>query len=178
MYRVTKTFGHDRGLSCCFRQWRAAHSHCRFLHGYALSIKLTFGAFTLDGRNWVIDFGDFGEVKKMLHDTFDHKLVVAADDPQLDTLSMLAGLGCADVLVLPVVGCEAFAEYVHKRVQAWLDLNCDGSHRVFLLDVTVAEHDGNSASYTDSGLLGEPFLSELLRSNDPTLQFAIDPEAQ
>ena len=27
MYRSTKTYDHNEGLSCCFRQWRADHSH-------------------------------------------------------------------------------------------------------------------------------------------------------
>ena len=36
VWRSTKTYGHEEGLSCCFRQWRATHSHCRLLHGYAL----------------------------------------------------------------------------------------------------------------------------------------------
>ena len=40
-WQVTKTYGHDLGLSCCFRQWGAS-SHCRFLHGYALSFSFTF----------------------------------------------------------------------------------------------------------------------------------------
>ena len=28
------------GFSTCFRQWNATHSHCRFLHGYAISFRL------------------------------------------------------------------------------------------------------------------------------------------
>ena len=44
VWRSTKTYGHEEGLSCCFRQWRATHSHCRLLHGYALSFRLTFAS--------------------------------------------------------------------------------------------------------------------------------------
>lgn len=32
LYQSTKTYGHDRGFSCAFRQWRA-DSHCRLIHG-------------------------------------------------------------------------------------------------------------------------------------------------
>ena len=35
MYRSSKTYGHEIGLSAAFRQWRA-QSHCRLIHGYAL----------------------------------------------------------------------------------------------------------------------------------------------
>ena len=52
MYNSTKTYGHDVGLSCSFRQWRA-QSHCSKVHGYALSVKFTFAAEKLDERNWV-----------------------------------------------------------------------------------------------------------------------------
>ena len=38
----TKTYGNDKGLSCCFRQWGATHSHCSLLHGYSIGIKIVF----------------------------------------------------------------------------------------------------------------------------------------
>lgn len=149
-YRVTKTYGHELGLSACFRQWRAEHSHCRFLHGYALSFRLLFAAEQLDARNWVVDFGGLKAVKQFLCDSFDHKLAVAEDDPQLDMLCSLAGLDCADPLVLPAVGCERFAQYVYEWVDNWLkqeltsEVNVRGLH---LVEVEVREHGANSATY-------------------------------
>ena len=49
-YRVTKTYGNERGLSCAFRQWKA-ESHCRLIHGYSLGFRFVFEAETLDHRN-------------------------------------------------------------------------------------------------------------------------------
>lgn len=49
IYRSTKTYGHEIGLSAAFRQWRA-ESHCRFVHGYALAVKFVFEAGELDAR--------------------------------------------------------------------------------------------------------------------------------
>ena len=69
-FRSTKTFGHHLGLSACFRQHRA-ESHCRLLHGYALQIKLTFEADTLDVRNWVVDFGALKPLRKRFEELFD-----------------------------------------------------------------------------------------------------------
>ena len=83
-YYSTKTYGTDRGLSCCFRQWRATHSHCSTLHGYSIGIKLTFESETLDDRNWVMDFGGLKQFKEWAETMFDHTLVIAADDPHLD----------------------------------------------------------------------------------------------
>lgn len=153
MYKVKKTYGHELGLSACFRQWRAK-SHCRFLHGYALSFTLTFGAVDLDECGWVIDFGGLKPVKEMLVATFDHRLVVAADDPQYDRIRALGhpnGLGndteVANVLLLPSVGCEAFAAYVYDWVTDWLG-DMGYAPRVHLIEVAVSEHGGNAAIYT------------------------------
>ena len=52
-YRSTKVFD---GFSTVFRQWKAEGTHCRFLHGYGISFKVTFEG-ELDNRNWVWDFG-------------------------------------------------------------------------------------------------------------------------
>jgi len=56
IFRSTKTYNHNEGLSCCFRQWRA-DSHCKLLHGYALAFKFVFATRELDARNWCYDFG-------------------------------------------------------------------------------------------------------------------------
>jgi 6-pyruvoyltetrahydropterin/6-carboxytetrahydropterin synthase len=74
-YLSTKTYGNDRGLSCCFRQWRSSHSHCSLLHGYSIGIKLIFESETLDSRNWVMDFGGLKAFKEWADWQFDHTTV-------------------------------------------------------------------------------------------------------
>jgi 6-pyruvoyltetrahydropterin/6-carboxytetrahydropterin synthase len=150
MYRSTKTYGHELGLSACFRQHRAVHSHCSFLHGYALSFRFEFEAEKLDERNWVLDFGGLKPLKEKLVRTFDHKLIIAGDDPQLDMLSSLAGLGLADVVVLHAVGCEAFAKFACQLAETFLfhsmhdDIHSRGLR---VASVECAEHGANSAIY-------------------------------
>lgn len=145
-YRVTKTYGHELGLSACFRQWRA-DSHCRFFHGYALSFRLEFASDTLNENNWVIDFGSLKPIKQFLVESFDHKLVMAHDDPALRTMQGVAGtFECADILILDNVGCEAFAKLVYDKVAVWLDAT-EQSNRVKILSVECCEHAGNSAIY-------------------------------
>lgn len=144
-YRSTKTFTHEVGLSAAFRQWRA-ESHCRFIHGYALSFKLTFEASELDVRNWVVDFGSLKSFKALLEDTFDHKLLVAEDDPYIEMYTNLHLKGLAQVVVLPKVGCEAFAEYVFGALDVWLTDN-GYSPRVRVVSVECMEHGANSALY-------------------------------
>ncbi|MBX6744303.1 MAG: 6-carboxytetrahydropterin synthase, partial [Acetobacteraceae bacterium] len=77
VYRSTKAYDHNEGLSCCFRQWRATHSHCQLLHGYALAFKFVFATFELDERNWCFDFGGLKPIRAWLHEMFDHTTLVA-----------------------------------------------------------------------------------------------------
>lgn len=151
----TKTYGAERGLSCTFRQWRA-DSHCRFLHGYALGFKFTFAANRLDERGWVVDFGGLKGLYDILERTFDHKLLVAADDPCRDLLAQLhegrrdgegrmSHIGpCADVVIVPATGAEAFARMVFEAAEQWLK-DAGFSPRCWLHSVECREHGANSA---------------------------------
>lgn len=171
-YYSTKTYGNDRGLSCCFRQWRSSHSHCSLLHGYSIGIKLIFESETLDDRNWVMDFGGLKAFKEWSEWMFDHTLVVAADDPHLEKFRALAALGLNDVggicdlRVVDSVGCEKFAELAYNVMDQILYAYKSGKpiklagkeymarypvgKDVKLKSVEVFEHAGNSATYERS----------------------------
>ena len=146
-YRSTKTYTQNEGLSCCFRQWRASHSHCSLLHGYSLSFHLVFAAHELDEMNWVFDFGGLKPVKAWLHHMFDHTMLVSDDDPQLETFQELAARGVVNLRILPAVGCEATARQVHEYVNRFVQEQSKG--RVWLESVEVGEHTGNSAIYSE-----------------------------
>jgi 6-pyruvoyltetrahydropterin/6-carboxytetrahydropterin synthase len=169
-YLSTKTYGNDRGLSCCFRQWRSTHSHCSLLHGYSIGIKLIFESETLDDRNWVMDFGGLKAFKEWSEYMFDHTLVIAADDPHRAMFEKMAELGLqdqggvCDIRIVEGVGCEKFAELAFKEMQDILITFQGGKEytlpngKVFsarypvgagvrLRSVEVFEHAGNSAIY-------------------------------
>ena len=160
-YLSTKTYGTDRGLSCCFRQWKATHSHCSTLHGYSIGIKLTFQSETLDDRNWVMDFGGLKQFKEWADHMFDHTMLIAKDDPHLETfkqLNMIKGgfndNGIVDLRIVDSVGCEGFAKMCYDKMSAMLvDMKKDNTGRypvgagVKLKSVEVFEHAGNSAIY-------------------------------
>lgn len=148
LYSSTKTYTHNAGLSCCFRQWHA-RSHCNLLHGYALQVELTFVATQLDDRNWVVDFGGLDSVKEYLKNTFDHKCIVALDDPELGTFRDLKHRKLIELVIMDKVGCEAFAEKIFYDVSYLLETHYEGfKGRVKLNNVEVSEHEGNSASVT------------------------------
>ena len=131
--------------SAAFRQWRSTHSHCQFLHGYRLTADITFECNELDERNWVMDFGGLKDLKNTLAHTFDHKLVVASDDPQLDLFKQLDQAGVAELVILDGgVGCERFAEFVLKTADTFADEATGG--RVRVQKVQINEHENNFAT--------------------------------
>ena len=138
IYKCGKTYTHNIGLSCAFRQWQT-ESHCHFLHGYALQVELEFEAKQLNDENWVQGFGDLKPVKAWLEDMFDHKTLVAEDDPKLKLFTLMFVEGMIDMKVVPTTGCEAFARIVYEGVKQ-LGFNN-------LQWVTIREHAGNWASY-------------------------------
>ena len=156
----TKTYGNDRGLSCCFRQWRSTHSHCSLLHGYSIGVKIIFECESLDERNWVMDFGGLDEFKKWLEHMFDHTTLIAEDDPHLDKFKALAEIGVLnapqysgimDLRIVPGVGCERFAELAYNKLSELLDRDRDNgtllNKTVRVKSLEVFEHGANSAIY-------------------------------
>jgi len=169
-YYSTKTYGTDRGLSCCFRQWRATHSHCSTLHGYSIGIRLVFECDTLDDKNWAMDFGGLKEFKAWADHMFDHTLIVAQDDPHLEFFRKMSWMGdppvsgivnqpnvkphergaICDLRIVEGVGCEMFARMCYDQMA---ELLASGTMRypinptVRIKSAEVFEHAGNSAIY-------------------------------
>lgn len=174
-YQSTKVYGNDRGLSCCFRQWKATHSHCSTLHGYSLGFKFVWESETLDSRNWVFDFGGMKPIKEYLDHMFDHTILVAEDDPALDIFKQLAAFSLLPELngtptqttfglhhegrvcnlrIVPGVGCELTAKLVYDESVKLLEKMKTGeigrygvNPDVRLVSVECFEHGSNSAIF-------------------------------
>ena len=152
MYRSTKLFD---GFSCCFRQWKAETTHCRFMHGYGVSFRVTFEG-GLDHRKWVWDFGGMKRAKTKIDGLspkawmdhmFDHTIIVAEDDPhKLDFLKMDTS-GVAQVRVVPATGAEKFAEYIFHKLNNFV--KTETQERVIVKSVEFMEHNKNTAIYSE-----------------------------
>lgn len=143
-YFSTKTYGHDIGLSACFRQPDAT-SHCRFLHGYSLGFKFTFACNELDEKNWVMDFGGLKDLKKWLEVKFDHKVVLDQNDPKMDVFEQLVDHGVVELTIFDGVGVEKFAEHAWHKAEALVNAATNG--RVWCVSAECSEHGSNSAIY-------------------------------
>ena len=143
------------GFSTVFRQWKAEDTHCRFVHGYGVSFKVYFEG-DLDHRNWVWDFGgmkraktqiDGKSPKEWMDYMFDHTLVVAEDDPELEAFKQMDRAGVAQVRVIPATGAEKFAEYIYNKLNEFVDTETEG--RVRVTKVKFMEHGKNAACYVE-----------------------------
>ena len=136
--------------SCAFRQWRATHSHCQYIHGYQLLAKFYFGASELDEKNWVVDFASLKELKAILNEQFDHKLCVAQDDPLLPFWQELNNQRGCQLRIMESVGIEKTAEWCFKAAQKLISEKY--GDRCWVEKVEVFEHENNSAIYSKEDL--------------------------
>ena len=145
-YYSTKTYGHNIGLACVFRQPNADHSHCHLLHGYSLAFRFTFGCDQLDNKNWAVDFGSLKPLKKWLEDHFDHKTAVDINDPHLDKLKELEKHDLAEIVEFDGVGAEMFAKHAFDFADKLIREQTN--NRCYVVEVECMEHGANSAIYT------------------------------
>ena len=143
------------GFSTVFRQWRAKGTHCRFLHGYAISFRVDFEG-DLDERNWVWDFGgmkradgniDGMNPKQWFDWLLDHTTIIAEDDPALDLFRAMDKDGIIQLRILPYTGAERFAEYLFQKINEFVQE--ETHYRVRVAKVEVFENGRNSASYEE-----------------------------
>ena len=140
---ASKKYGHERGLSAAFRQWRA-NSHCRFMHGYSFEFEFEFGSNKLDENNWVVDFGSLKDLEAWLRQTFDHKTLVATDDPEYSYYEEMHQKGIINMVSVDSTGCEMFAKMA-MEFSSDLIVKLYGG-RCWVESVTVREHGANSAT--------------------------------
>ena len=148
----TKVFD---GFSCVFRQWKADGTHCRFLHGYGISFKVWFKG-ELDERNWVWDFGGMKRAKTeidgmspkvWMDHMFDHTMLVAEDDPFLESFRRMDEAGVIQLREVPATGAERFAQYIYEKLNKFVLEETDG--RVKVMQVEFREHGKNTAIYAE-----------------------------
>ena len=152
-FQSTKLFD---GFSCVFRQWKAEDTHCKYLHGYALSFRIWFEG-ELDERNWVWDFGGMKRAKSRIdglspkawmESMFDHTTIIADNDPHLYQFQKMNTDGVIQLRILPAVGAEQFAKYIFGKINTFV--LAETKNRVKVVKVEVYENERNSASYEES----------------------------
>lgn len=140
--------------SCAFRQPNAAFNRsgagenskrCSFLHGYKLEAKFWFECTHLDDKNWVVDFGGLGELKKKLQHQFDHTLTIDKNDSLLPLFRQLHEQGGCDLRIMDGVGIEKVAEWCFNVANEHIKES--SNNRCWVSKIEVWEHDKNSVIF-------------------------------
>ena len=155
-YISTKLFDN---YSVAIRQWKASHSHCELLHGYALKFKVWFASNEpleenqLDDMNWIVDYGGFKDapvgngMKAWMNHMWDHTLLIQKDDPYADVFEQLGQMGLAKVHLLDKMGAESNAKLVFDKFNEVLSKTDAGRCKV--IKVECFENDKNSSIYEE-----------------------------
>jgi 6-pyruvoyltetrahydropterin/6-carboxytetrahydropterin synthase len=145
--------------SVAIRQWKAQHSHCQLLHGYALKFKVWFASNEsdidkqLDEMNWIVDYGGFktkpvgNGLKDWMDNMWDHTTLIQRDDPYADIFEQLGQMGLAKVHFLEKMGAESCAKIVFDHFNDVLSKTDAGRCKV--IKVECFENDKNSSIFEE-----------------------------
>ena len=129
------------------RQWKDG-GHCSYIHGYGRYVVITFACYVRDEKGWVMDFGDLRDVKKWIEDEWDHRVLIAYDDPLLNELQELHNKGGIDINILPTEygpGIEDSCKYIYDNINPMIVNKTDD--RVWVEKIRVYEHENNWAEF-------------------------------
>lgn len=154
MFKSTKRFG---PISTCHRNWMAETNpnrdsrKCAYIHGYSRYVQFTFQG-DLDRHQWVQDFGDCKFIKEFIEANWDHRVLVAQSDPQLELLESLHEQNMIALTVIDDVnnngwgpGIEGSCKHLYDVLQPIVSERSGG--RVSIAKIEIWEHENNTASY-------------------------------
>jgi 6-pyruvoyltetrahydropterin/6-carboxytetrahydropterin synthase len=88
---------------------------------------------------------DGKQPKEWMDYMFDHTMVIAEDDPFIESLKLMDQAGAAQIRIIPATGAEKFAEYIYNKLNEFVKTETEG--RVRVVKVKFMEHGKNAACY-------------------------------
>jgi len=85
--------------------------------------------------------------KEWMDYMFDHTVIVAEDDPELDGFKSMNEHGVAQVRIVPATGAEKFAEFIFHKLNNFV--KTETQERVIVRSVEFMEHGKNTAIYSE-----------------------------
>ena len=124
-------------------------SKCAHLHGHNYRIHFYCEAPQLDSVGRVIDFSDIKTyLCNWLEDEWDHRLLLAYDDPLLEDFKQLHEKGGVNLNVMPEgygPGIEDSCKYIYDKITPMIALKTFG--RAWIENIRIYEHENNWADY-------------------------------
>ena len=85
--------------------------------------------------------------KEWMDYMFDHTIIIAEDDPEVEAFKQMDQAGVAQLRVIPATGAEKFAEYIYNKLNEFVKAETD--NRVRVTKVKFMEHGKNAACYSE-----------------------------
>lgn len=135
-FTCTKRFSE---ICVAHRNWNSG-THCALIHGYARNVEITIQASHLDKAQWVVDLGDLKFVRQLLERQWDHRLLVASDDPLLEDMRTLEEKGALSLNVMDISkgwgpGLEGSCQFLYDQIDAELRAKTQGRCRVIKVEI-------------------------------------------
>jgi 6-pyruvoyltetrahydropterin/6-carboxytetrahydropterin synthase len=97
-----------------------------------------------------MDFGDLKWVKKWLEEQWDHRMLIASDDPLLERWREMHDVGGISLNIMDVTkgwgpGIEASCKFVFDNINPKIKETTND--RVWIHRIEIFEHEFNSAIY-------------------------------
>ena len=88
---------------------------------------------------------DFKQPKEWMDFMFDHTVIVAEDDPELDYFKAMDKAEIIQLRIIEATGAEKFAEFIFNKLDRFVKKETMG--RVKVAQVEFMEHGKNTAIY-------------------------------
>lgn len=142
-------FGELRGFSCAYRNHTSEelHDESPMLHGYSLSF---FFRFMSNDPEIMTDYlpQKMEWMGQFLEEIFRNTVIVAHEDPLLDSFLALEKAGACELRMIDGVGAEAFAKTLYEDFAPTVKEVSVGS--IALFEVKVRENGNYTASFIDA----------------------------
>lgn len=142
MYKVTKKFRFE----AAHRLNALSEDHpCSSIHGHSYVVELAVGCNELNENGFVIDFNELNQVKKRIHDDWDHAIILSKDDPKLEDFAVIS----RKISIFPYgnPSAEHMAGYISNIAKEILYKNYPTKE--FKVSVKIHETSNNCAEYTE-----------------------------
>ena len=143
-------FGELRGFSCAYRQYLNEEMRgfeSPMLHGYALSF---FFRFASNDPEIMTDYlpQKMAWIEQYLEEIFRNTVIVAHEDPLLDSFLELEKAGACELRMIDKVGASAFAKVLYDEIASTVKEVSVGS--IVLFEVKVRENGNYTAAFIDA----------------------------
>ncbi len=120
--------------------------HCALAHGHNVSFDVSFSSVRLDRSGFIVDFGKMGSLRSKFETLFDHKLLIASSDPELEFFREMHRRQLAFVVEVESGSCEGLAKLAFGVVMNWIESDAALVDRGVAVNQVVCWEDAKNSA--------------------------------